>query len=80
MTAPEDIFGLVLAGGKSTRMGSDKALLRQEGETQLSRAVKLLEAHLDHVFVSTRARGNPVGTGLERGRELAGTRLRSAEY
>lgn len=55
MTAPEKIRGLVLAGGKSTRMGSDKALLRQDGETQLSRAVSLLEAHVDRVFVSTRA-------------------------
>ena len=55
MTAPEKVFGLVLAGGRSTRMGSDKALLVQDGETQLSRAVSLLEAHLDRVFVSTRA-------------------------
>jgi molybdopterin-guanine dinucleotide biosynthesis protein A len=36
-------------------MGSDKALLVQDGETQLSRAVSLLEAHLERVFVSTRA-------------------------
>ena len=54
MTAPEAVWGLVLAGGRSTRMGSDKALLVQDGETQLSRAVSLLEAHLDRVFVSTR--------------------------
>lgn len=55
MTTPEKIWGLVLAGGKSTRMGSDKALLKQGGETQLSRVVTLLEAHVDRVFVSTRA-------------------------
>ena len=53
MTVPEPVWGLVLAGGKSRRMGSDKALLRQNGETQLSRAVKLLQTQLDRVFVST---------------------------
>lgn len=55
MTAPEAVWGLVLAGGKSRRMGSDKALLLQDGETQLSRAVGLLAEHVDRVFVSTRA-------------------------
>lgn len=34
-------------------MGSDKASLTQGGETQLGRAVRLLEAHVDRVFVST---------------------------
>lgn len=53
MTVPEDVWGLVLAGGKSRRMGSDKASLTQGGETQLDRAMKLLGAHLDRVFVST---------------------------
>jgi len=55
MTAPETVWGLVLAGGKSRRMGSDKALLRQDGETQLSRAVTMLQEQLERVFVSTRA-------------------------
>jgi molybdopterin-guanine dinucleotide biosynthesis protein A len=34
-------------------MGSDKASLTRGGETQLDRAMKLLDAHLDRVFVST---------------------------
>jgi molybdopterin-guanine dinucleotide biosynthesis protein A len=53
VTVPETVWGLVLAGGKSRRMGSDKASLTQGGETQLDRAMKLLDAHLDRVFVST---------------------------
>ncbi len=54
MTASEQVYGLVLAGGQSKRMGHDKALIRVDGETQLSRAVQLLESILDRVFVSTR--------------------------
>jgi len=53
VTVPETVWGLVLAGGKSRRMGSDKASLTQGGETQLDRSMKLLDAHLDRVFVST---------------------------
>ena len=36
-------------------MGSDKAALVAGGETQLARAVRLLEHRLDEVYVSTRA-------------------------
>jgi len=50
-----DIYGLVLAGGKSRRMGADKALLTRDGESQLGRAVSLLARHLPKVFVSTRS-------------------------
>lgn len=55
MTAPEPVWGLVLAGGKSRRMGKDKALLMQNGESALSRAVRLLEKHVERVFVSARS-------------------------
>lgn len=66
MTVPEPLNGLVLAGGESRRMGSDKAALKSGGETQLARAVGLLERHLDEVFVSTRAgqADDPVRAGF----------------
>jgi len=54
VTVPENVLGLVLAGGKSRRMGSDKASLVLDGRTQLERAVQLLEERLSEVFVSTR--------------------------
>lgn len=53
MTAP--LFGLVLAGGRSTRMGRDKAALEYEGRAQLERAHDLLEKLVARAFVSVRA-------------------------
>jgi molybdenum cofactor guanylyltransferase len=49
------IYGLILAGGSSTRMHRDKAALAYAGKTQLDRAFELASRHVKQVFVSVRA-------------------------
>ncbi len=49
------LYGLVLAGGHSSRMQRDKAALSYHGRSQLEWAVSLLEAHVSRTFVSVRA-------------------------
>ena len=49
------VYGLVLAGGMSSRMKRDKAALVYGGRSQLDRAVELAARHVSRVFVSVRA-------------------------
>lgn len=52
MTAP--LYGLVLAGGRSTRMQRDKATLAYHGRTQLEWAMELIAPFVERAFVSVR--------------------------
>jgi molybdopterin-guanine dinucleotide biosynthesis protein A len=53
-TRAAPLYGLVLAGGRSTRMQRDKAMLEYAGRTQLERAVALITPLVERVFVSVR--------------------------
>ena len=54
MTTDTALYGLLLAGGQSRRMGSDKALLVRDGKSQLEHVATMLGEVCDRVFVSTR--------------------------
>jgi molybdenum cofactor guanylyltransferase len=63
MLAAPPLYGLVLAGGRSTRMQRDKAALEyRPGEPQLETALKLLESRVARAFLSVREdqRADPV--------------------
>ena len=48
------ILGVVLAGGQSSRFGSDKALAELDGRTLIARAVDALSGWCEHVVVAGR--------------------------
>jgi molybdopterin-guanine dinucleotide biosynthesis protein A len=50
-----ELYGLVLAGGRSRRMQRDKAALDYAGQPALARTMRLLEPHVGAAFVSVRA-------------------------
>lgn len=43
--------GVVLAGGKSSRMGRDKALIAQSGRTLIEHALDILKPHVDELII-----------------------------
>ena len=54
MTLVDKIYGLVLSGGKSTRMGMDKGLIAYHGIPQRDYLYQLLERICDKTFMSIR--------------------------
>jgi molybdenum cofactor guanylyltransferase len=53
--AAAPLYGLVLAGGRSSRMGRDKAALPYgQGKPQLERSMELLGRHVERAYVSVR--------------------------
>jgi molybdopterin-guanine dinucleotide biosynthesis protein A len=54
MTDAAPLYGLILAGGSSTRMQSDKAALEYHGRTQLEWTLDLLAPWCTRTFVSVR--------------------------
>ncbi len=51
---PAPLLGLVLAGGRSTRMRTDKAALLYGGRSQLERAMELIAPYVERAYVSVR--------------------------
>ena len=51
---------VVLAGGKSSRMGQDKALMKMSGKTMIQHVVDNLAKVFDEVFISGNRSGDPV--------------------
>ncbi|MBN2485815.1 MAG: molybdenum cofactor guanylyltransferase [Bacteroidales bacterium] len=49
----QEITGIVLAGGKSTRMGTDKPLLVWNGKTLIENAISLLQPLCNKVAISS---------------------------
>jgi molybdenum cofactor guanylyltransferase len=63
-----DVAGIVLAGGRSSRMGSPKAALEWHGSTFLARVAGLLSRALDGPIVVVRAPGQelpPLASSVE---------------
>ncbi|MBC3541605.1 molybdenum cofactor guanylyltransferase [Rufibacter sediminis] len=54
MQPSKNLFGLVLSGGQSSRMGQDKGLLQYHGVTQRAHLYSLLQQVCERVYLSLR--------------------------
>ncbi len=65
MILNDKIYGLVLAGGKSTRMGQDKGLLTYHGKPQREYLYEMLSSVCEKTFMSIRKEQAPeISTNL----------------
>ncbi len=55
MTSSAKLYGLVLAGGKSTRMGTDKGLIEYHNRPQQEHLYHLLQEVCEKTYISLRA-------------------------
>lgn len=55
MNTAAELYGLVLSGGRSTRMGRDKGLIAYHGKPQREHLFELLSKHCVAVFTSCHA-------------------------
>lgn len=62
---PTELIGLILTGGKSTRMGIDKSLLPYMGTPQWLRVRQLLQPYCKKVLISCQRQQSSLYPGME---------------
>jgi molybdenum cofactor guanylyltransferase len=61
----EHVTGIILAGGKSNRFGTDKALYPYRGKRMVEYAIEILRPICSDILLSTNKPGDFLFTGLE---------------